>query len=378
MTVTRALSSESADNADNVVTNTSISENANYSALPYIDVNDKKQIKSIRKSDGQVTILTSGSYSAFDPYLTSGDKVVFYDEQDSLLKHIAVMGGTRYRVEPKPEIVCWGDSMTAGAGGGGTTYPNVLASLSGRTVTNKGIGGQTSTQIVARQGGQPITVNVTSAQIPASGGVSVTSKNINILYNSGSFTGSSTGTLVGVAGTMTTDGSGNWTFTRTASGSIVNCPNGSQFIPDDALTYQEHTVVMWIGRNNAQGGYTTLGDAQALRDYLKTLYKRTIVLAICNGAGEFTGTAQHTSITSQNTAFAAEFGANYIDIRRLIIDNALTIMSGAGITPNSQDTTDIAGDTIPVSLRSDSVHFLAPVYTYIAGLVNDKINQLGW
>jgi hypothetical protein len=28
-----------------------------------------------------------------------------------------------------PGIVCWGDSLTAGAGGNGTTYPNVLESL---------------------------------------------------------------------------------------------------------------------------------------------------------------------------------------------------------------------------------------------------------
>ncbi len=45
-------------------------------------------------------------------------------------------------------IATWGDSLTAGAGG--TPYPTQLASLTGATVYNGGVGGETSTQIKAR------------------------------------------------------------------------------------------------------------------------------------------------------------------------------------------------------------------------------------
>jgi hypothetical protein len=56
-------------------------------------------------------------------------------------------------------FVCtWGDSLTDGYGGFGTTYPNVLDSLLGDDyqVINCGIGGENTLTIAARQGGIPM------------------------------------------------------------------------------------------------------------------------------------------------------------------------------------------------------------------------------
>lgn len=47
-------------------------------------------------------------------------------------------------------IVCWGNSLTAGSGGGGVTYPSELSIISGNYTYNNGISGETSTQIKAR------------------------------------------------------------------------------------------------------------------------------------------------------------------------------------------------------------------------------------
>jgi len=47
-------------------------------------------------------------------------------------------------------IACWGDSLTDGAGGGGTNYPSVLASTLSRSVYEGGVGGETSTQVKDR------------------------------------------------------------------------------------------------------------------------------------------------------------------------------------------------------------------------------------
>lgn len=67
-------------------------------------------------------------------------------------------------------IVAWGDSLTAGTGatGPGTRYPAVAAGLFGppRQVINKGMGGQTSRQIAARQGGVPILLTLEGDTIP--------------------------------------------------------------------------------------------------------------------------------------------------------------------------------------------------------------------
>lgn len=67
-------------------------------------------------------------------------------------------------------LIAWGDSLTAGTGStSGHSYPALLNELfaSTRTITNRGIGGQSSTQIAARQGGVPIMVDVSGNEIPA-------------------------------------------------------------------------------------------------------------------------------------------------------------------------------------------------------------------
>lgn len=62
---------------------------------------------------------------------------------------------------PAP-IVAWGDSLTAGG------YPALAGALFSppRTIVNRGVGGQGSTQIAARQGGRPIVVSVANDSIP--------------------------------------------------------------------------------------------------------------------------------------------------------------------------------------------------------------------
>ena len=47
-------------------------------------------------------------------------------------------------------INCWGDSMTAGQGGNGVTYPRVLKELTGFPVNNFGVSGETTYEIVDR------------------------------------------------------------------------------------------------------------------------------------------------------------------------------------------------------------------------------------
>lgn len=48
------------------------------------------------------------------------------------------------------QIICWGDSLTAGSGSVSVTYPKQLSVLTGFDVLNKGVSGQTSTQIKVR------------------------------------------------------------------------------------------------------------------------------------------------------------------------------------------------------------------------------------
>lgn len=276
---------------------------------------------------------------------------------------------------PSSDVAWVGDSLTAGAGGGGTTAPGVLAAALGRDVYNGGIGGQTSTQISARFDGTPITVTLTGNQIPASGGVAVTAKSVNVLYDSGSYAGSMACVIAGVPGTMTTDSSGNWTFTRASAGSVVAVPAGSKCTPTLMASLEKRTVVLWLGRNNASATDTIISDALAVIDRLTPTAPRVLVLSIINGNGETTGSGAWSNITATNTKLSRIFGGNYIDVRRYLIDYGL---AEAGITPTSQDTTDVAGDTVPASLRYDGIHLNAAGYTVVGNLIAKALRARGW
>lgn len=74
------------------------------------------------------------------------------------------------RQRPGPRtIIAFGDSLTEGAGASSrdTTFPAIAASLFDppRTIINRGIGGQTSTEIAARQGGVPLLLAVAGGDV---------------------------------------------------------------------------------------------------------------------------------------------------------------------------------------------------------------------
>ncbi|WP_417247857.1 hypothetical protein [Celeribacter sp.] len=77
----------------------------------------------------------------------------------------------RLRRENAGAVAAWGDSLTAGAGASAppANYPAMAAAshTPPRDVANLGVGGQSSTQVAARQGGVPITVTVEDNEIPA-------------------------------------------------------------------------------------------------------------------------------------------------------------------------------------------------------------------
>ncbi len=74
----------------------------------------------------------------------------------------------RQRLHPRA-IIAFGDSLTEGAGASSrdTAFPAIAAGLFDppRTIINRGIGGQTSTEIAARQGGVPLLLAVAGDDI---------------------------------------------------------------------------------------------------------------------------------------------------------------------------------------------------------------------
>ncbi len=265
-------------------------------------------------------------------------------------------------------LVAWGDSLTAGnEDGTGVTYPNVLAGYLGRPVTNKGVGGQTSTQIGVRQGGVAVNATISGGQIPASGGVTIT---FPTGYEPVTTQGPSsiTGTLAGVAGTISLSG-GIYTFTRSAAGSAVNVSSAA-FVPSNG-TLNNGTVIIWAGRNNYTNPSQVESDIAAMVSSLGS-NQHYLILSVTNGeySSEYSGQTSYNTLISLDNYLASTYSGHYLDIRSYLIQQGL---SDAGLTATASDTADIANDTVPTSLRTDNVHLNATGYRLIARQIANYI-----
>jgi lysophospholipase L1-like esterase len=244
-------------------------------------------------------------------------------------------------------IAAWGDSLTAATGTtlANKNYPNAAADRLNVLMFPlvRGLGGQTSTQIAARQGGRQVLVSVTGDQIPASGAVTVPTKNINVLTNAGAFSGTIKGSIAGVPGTMSTDASGNWTFTRTASGSATPAPAGTHFILDEAVAFQGYNQWICSGTNNPDDPDTVIADIDAMIAYCgHTDYR--IVSPLPSTLWSAPILASYETLM---TRLRARYGARFVDARA-------ALQAANDGSPN--DLADIAAGYTPRSLRSDEVH----------------------
>ena len=197
-------------------------------------------------------------------------------------RYAATVGGETFPISSGPDIVCWGDSMTAGAGGNGTTFANVLAGLSGRVVRNAGVGGETSVTICSRSGATPFLVNVQGGVIPASGSVAVTFSPIGgiapapLLQGSGTPDGDFSGVLAGVPGVIS-QASGAYSFTRASAGSAVTCNRPTSYRTAWSQLRRGDVAIFWVGQNGPSDA-RSIQDVKAMVGHLTALDKRWLVI----------------------------------------------------------------------------------------------------
>lgn len=275
-------------------------------------------------------------------------------------------------------VVCWGDSLTEGTGGGGVTMPNTLAKLSGANVINYGGYGETVSTIAARQGGNPqhlineTLIPAEPVQVPAQ----VEGKyGYEFLLNN-SDAGINTVFLGGIEGTYSFDSDYNRCFTRLTPGDPVVLPSGAEFVtyamrdkrPDDIL-------VIWAGGNDCP---------QTAADIPPIIQKIDEMLAY-QGCSQYiiiseTNTHSRVPVTDQvNEAFAAKYGSHFLNLRKYLIENALDQL---GITPTALDKKALSKGDIPSSLRmtdaEDEPHGNAYFYQIAGEQVYKKMRELGY
>ncbi len=313
-------------------------------------------------------------------------KVFVWDSTENV---IPLCDSEEIEIDAPLTVACWGDSLTLGQGGDGVTYPGVLAELTGYTVHNMGVGGETATTIAARQGALdilvsetfiiPSSVSAVEFKMEASNGGTVVPRELPDFWKNC--------TIAGIEGTLSISINSaewprtlNWAkFTRKEAGEAVVVPAGTRFIPD-AQKMDADINIFFTGTN---GGWTNQHEAvndesdancEALAELVQLQVDHTgkskyIVIGLTWGYPSANDNA--------NAHLAAQFGDHFINIREYLASEQA--LKDAGITPTETDLSRIAAGKIPQSLLlADDTHFTADGYRLIAQQVYAKMIELGY
>lgn len=275
----------------------------------------------------------------------------------------------------------WGHSLAAGIAGGASPWSDVLANLLGAPVLNYGVGGSTSLQVAARQGGKPALVTVAGGQIPASGSVSLF---MDTDYMFGGVSANQPVTIRGVQGTMTKvadNGEGaDCTFARSKSGSVVPVPDGTPMFTNYGDLARADVTYIWAARNDffkvGTSPEVAVENIARMVDYLSSLHKKVLILEEPPAASEITGTVAREEVDAYNTAIRTAFPQYWVPIMTWLRTPAAATV--AGITFTTQDQTDIAAGVTPSTFRVDTLHLSTAGNTAVARrLFTEELNR-GW
>lgn len=277
-------------------------------------------------------------------------------------------------------VVCWGDSLTRGAGGGGTSYPSVLSGLidDGRTVWNYGIGGENAQTIAARMGAIPYVLwpcTLTRDQQPND----VTIKALNGMDVQPVRQIPTEFRLFTISGSQfyLAYDSGNNKYTLTSrynEGTAINITEPTIITSYESLrdAIKKSIVCICIGTNG--WGSDNVLD---LTSIIETMIKH-------NGSDRYIviGMPTHyqaTSVQAQRDSdrvIGNVFGTHFVNLYEYM--SSVYALNDAGITPTTQDTQDIENGLVPTSLRSDGTHLNGAGYTLMAQRVYKTGKTLGY
>lgn len=259
---------------------------------------------------------------------------------------------------PQYGLVCWGDSITAGDGGNGTTYPAVLAGLLDVTYFNGGGGGDTSYEIATRAGGNNIVLPI--------GEVNTYTTLTDIYGNpqtplKTTISQSSTNPI--------TINAAECTLVKTESGYSITGYDGSLLSP---------TLVKFSG-TNIKGNITcilagTNDSASSIETRMKYI---DAIINNTNGKYIVLGISKGTKASQENeeNTQLQKYGNKFFNTREMMSQYGMQIMN---LPITDADETAIEEGSIPPSLLSDNVHFNANGYTALAKMLYSHIVALGY
>jgi lysophospholipase L1-like esterase len=286
-------------------------------------------------------------------------------------------------VESFPGIICWGDSLTAGAHGNGTTYPKVLEALIAKNVypniqvTNCGIGGENTNTIIGRAGSVPYIIS-TSFTIPSD----TTQVKIKFASSNGSSVaplrqgdcGVNPVIINGISGQIkieqesSTSKEFSYFFSRSSPGKVVDVEVGTEIITSGSLLYNNYIPVIFIGQNGGWNGIDDLISQQnSIVNSQKKIQDKYLILGLSSGDA--------IGRTDLEKAMLSYYGDKYINLRKYLSSDGIV---DAGLKPTDQDIEAMKIGSVPPSLLSDSVHLNSSGYSLVGKLVFERMVKLGY
>lgn len=275
--------------------------------------------------------------------------------------------------ESLPVVSCWGDSLTAGVGGEGVTYPKVLSQLSKLAVYNYGVGGESSKSIAIRQGA--IAVYTKELIIPKDiKDVEISlydEQGDNIKLGVQGDSGLNPCEINSVIGKIIYNNEdGKMYFRREQSGEEVHVESGTKLITSGSKDKDSSDIlVIFSGSND---GIKISNIEYTIEIQKKMINYSGIEKYIVIG---LTSKNAINDVEQVNEVLKQEYGDKFIDVRKYILENGL---AEVGIETTEQDKIDIKNGEIPSSLRIDSIHGNSNFYKLIGNKVYEKIIELGY
>lgn len=290
--------------------------------------------------------------------------------------------------QKEENVACTGDSLTYGYGAspGSTDYPTVLTKLCGKTVYNLGVSGESTDEILARQGGFPAIINpviipadTSNVEITFIGTVNIGGGNTTLLRKD-------SGKLVnpviidGVEGNISASNN-KYYFTRLKAGTAHEVKRPQYVITKEMREHKDDIQIIFMGTNG--GWMITADDAETRIKKLKSqidmmIDYNTSKKYIIIGMHYFYSWVLYNGLTKEQleNAMLLKYGNHYINLRKYMIEYGL---SDAGLTATEKDTEAINNGNVPPSLLySDGIHGNAYFYNILANLVNKKGIELGY
>lgn len=303
----------------------------------------------------------------------NGRRIAEGVEVDNLKSNLGIWENLASKEHPD-RIVCWGDSLTQNGG-----WTDVLNEKTGLPVVNCGIGGEKTTEIMARQGADVIMLN--NITIPGTqqyftiatvseGFHTQLGEQIRPIIQSQN--NASRAIINGVQGSFNTwndNGVFSYFFKRFESGDdiVIDRPTAMRIYSDYTYNKVNDLNIIFMGSN---GGY--VDDYDTLINQHKLMIERSgskkwIVLGMTLGNNE--------TMAEYERKMTFAFGRRFISLRTYLTKYG---MEDANLTPTEDDTTKMSIGEMPQSLLVDTIHYNDACKTVIGNLIYKRLVELGF